>query len=432
MLSSGLETPFADPHASSGAPSESELLFRGLVEAAFDAVAISIDGAFVEANQALARLLGYERAEDLIGLTPDDICAPDDARLAREHIRTQYDRPYEVQGCRQDGSLFPMEIVGRNIVYRGRQARITGFRDISRRRMAEETLLRQKALVELLQQVAVAANEATGAREALACTLDTVCAFTGWPVGHAWLADDGHRLTPGEIWHLSDPDRFAAFRAATERAGPADAPSRPGNAFASRRPVWIADATARRDCERLREAAAQRLRAAFALPVHAGGRLAAVLEFFSEAAAEPDPLLLDVLEHVPDDAAVVRGFHRLLKPGGVALVTVPASMALWSDWDVALHHFRRYDRAGLRALFPAGDWEVVYLNYTNVVVYPAVWLLRRWRGWFPARPGARRSEDRLPAKPVNALLRWIFVTLAFWRVPFPTGVSLLLVARRRD
>src|SRR5258705_522889 len=40
---------------------------------------------------------------------------------------------------------------------------------------------------------------------------------------------------------------------------------------------------------------------------------------------------LDVLEHVPDDAAVVRGFYRLLQPGGIAVVTVPAGMALWSD-----------------------------------------------------------------------------------------------------
>lgn len=140
---------------------------------------------------------------------------------------------------------------------------------------------------------------------------------------------------------------------------------------------------------------------------------------------------LDVLEHVPDDAAVVRGFHRLLKPGGLAVVTVPASMALWSDWDVALHHFRRYDRARLRALFPAADWEIEYLNYTNVLVYPAVWLLRRWRKWFPARGASARAEDKLPPAPLNRLLRATFVGLAFWRVPFPFGVSLLLVARRR-
>lgn len=142
---------------------------------------------------------------------------------------------------------------------------------------------------------------------------------------------------------------------------------------------------------------------------------------------------LDVLEHVPDDAAAVHGFARVLKPGGVAVVTVPASMALWSDWDVALHHFRRYNRRQLRALFPAADWELLFVNYTNVIGYPAVWLIRKWRRFRPgaAAPGARRAEDRLPPPWLNALLRSFFVLLGRARVPFPFGVSLLLVARRR-
>lgn len=140
---------------------------------------------------------------------------------------------------------------------------------------------------------------------------------------------------------------------------------------------------------------------------------------------------LDVLEHTPDDRAVVQGFHRLLKPHGVALVTVPAGMALWSDWDVALHHYRRYSRPQLRALFPEDDWEILHVNYTNVAVYPAVWLIRKWRKLFPASAGSLRSEDRIPAAWLNALLRGLFVKMAFWRIPFPFGVSLLLVARRK-
>jgi ubiquinone/menaquinone biosynthesis C-methylase UbiE len=141
---------------------------------------------------------------------------------------------------------------------------------------------------------------------------------------------------------------------------------------------------------------------------------------------------LDVLEHTPDDRAVVEGFHRLLKPGGCAVVTVPASMALWSDWDVVLHHFRRYSRPQLRALFPPAQWELVYVNYTNVAVYPLVWLLRKWRRWFPAAAGGVRAEDRQPSPVVNRLLRWMFVAPAAWPVPLPFGVSLLLVARKRD
>lgn len=140
---------------------------------------------------------------------------------------------------------------------------------------------------------------------------------------------------------------------------------------------------------------------------------------------------LDVLEHVPDDRAVVRDFHRVLKPGGVAVITVPASMALWSDWDEALHHFRRYDRRGLVALFDPGQWELVHVNYTNVVLYPAVWLVRRWRRWFPARPGAARAEDRVPHHWINGVLHALFVRTGLARLPWPFGVSLFLIARRR-
>jgi ubiquinone/menaquinone biosynthesis C-methylase UbiE len=140
---------------------------------------------------------------------------------------------------------------------------------------------------------------------------------------------------------------------------------------------------------------------------------------------------LDVLEHVKEDAVAVREFHRLLKPGGLAVITVPAGMAVWSDWDVSLHHHRRYSRATLRALFPADAWETVYLNYTNVPVYPVAWLLRRLRRNRPRQPGRSRAEDKLPPRWANSLLRRMFVGMAFWRMPLPFGLSLLLVARRR-
>jgi SAM-dependent methyltransferase len=140
---------------------------------------------------------------------------------------------------------------------------------------------------------------------------------------------------------------------------------------------------------------------------------------------------LDVLEHVPDDAGVVRGFHRLLKRGGGVVITVPAGMALWSDWDVSLHHHRRYSRPQLKTLFPSSDWELVHVNYTNVLTYPAVWLLRKWRSWLPGTASTVRSEDKVPGAMTNRMLQWSFVELAKWQIPFPFGVSLVLVARKR-
>lgn len=161
-----------------------------------------------------------------------------------------------------------------------------------------------------------------------------------------------------------------------------------------------------------------------------------VLRLAGDRVTLPDASLdyvtaLDVLEHALDDRRVVGELHRLLKPGGTVVVTVPASMALWSDWDVALHHHRRYSRAQLRALFPVDRWETIHVNYGNVATYPAVWAVRRWRRLAPPRADAVRSEDRVPPRWLNAVLGRLFVATAFCRVPLPFGVSLILVARRR-
>jgi len=140
---------------------------------------------------------------------------------------------------------------------------------------------------------------------------------------------------------------------------------------------------------------------------------------------------LDVLEHIEDDSAAVAEFARVVKPGGWVIITVPASMALWSDWDVALHHYRRYTERSLRAVFSTPAWTIHHLNHTNFFAFPAVWLLRRCRAWLPGLQRGTRSEDRLPSPVLNRLLKLVYVVPAKWRSPrLPWGVSLLLVARR--
>src|SRR5512133_2005177 len=52
--------------------------------------------------------------------------------------------------------------------------------------------------------------------------------------------------------------------------------------------------------------------------------------------------MFDVLEHIKEDQVVLDHAFRLVKPGGWLLLTVPADPALWSYFDVASHHVRRY------------------------------------------------------------------------------------------
>jgi SAM-dependent methyltransferase len=78
----------------------------------------------------------------------------------------------------------------------------------------------------------------------------------------------------------------------------------------------------------------------------------------------------DVLEHVPDDVAAAREFHRVLRPGGVAVISVPAYRWLWSGHDVVHGHFRRYTARSLRQTLTAAGLEVTQLGYLNALLLP--------------------------------------------------------------
>jgi 2-polyprenyl-3-methyl-5-hydroxy-6-metoxy-1,4-benzoquinol methylase len=121
------------------------------------------------------------------------------------------------------------------------------------------------------------------------------------------------------------------------------------------------------------------------------------------AAAFDLVIMLDVLEHFADEAAVLRDVRRLLRPDGALLVSVPAFQALFSEHDVALQHFRRYAAPQLRRALEANGFDVRRLTYTNVAALGPAAIVR---GLLP-RLGVRRpagTDFREHAEWVNRLL----------------------------
>jgi PAS domain S-box-containing protein len=177
---------------------------------------------------------------------------------------------------------------------------IQSSQESAERRRAERALQQQTTFVHLLQAVAVAANEARSLENALQQAINQICTFIGWPVGHVYLAakNDQQTLLSTNLWHLADRDRFATFRTITEALSVAAREELPGQVMESGKPAWITDITATRNGPRTQLISNIGVHAGFAFPVLAGAEVAAVLEFFSDQAIEPDAALLEIVSHI--------------------------------------------------------------------------------------------------------------------------------------
>jgi len=140
---------------------------------------------------------------------------------------------------------------------------------------------------------------------------------------------------------------------------------------------------------------------------------------------------LDVVEHLDDDLLGLREMYRVLKPGGSALLFVPAFMFLWGVQDDISHHRRRYTLAEIRSAVTRAGFRVERSTYINISFFFPILagrLLMRLTGFRPA------SENNLTLSFMNGVLGSIFGAEArlLQYIDFPFGVSAICIARRPD
>jgi SAM-dependent methyltransferase len=147
--------------------------------------------------------------------------------------------------------------------------------------------------------------------------------------------------------------------------------------------------------------------------------------------------MFDVLEHLEDDLGVLRALHLLLTDRGKLLLTVPAGRSLWSYFDEASRHVRRYEIAELTDKLHRTGFEVEFISPYMGILFPLLWAGRRLaRGGQPRQADpqtTRRLFDReLEVNPVAGagleLLLRLERPLLLGRRRLPIGSSLIAVA----
>jgi SAM-dependent methyltransferase len=79
---------------------------------------------------------------------------------------------------------------------------------------------------------------------------------------------------------------------------------------------------------------------------------------------------LNVLEHIKDDEAAIKQIYRILKPGGYAIIEVPANQGLYDFYDEQLKHFRRYALRDLKKLANKAGFTICSASHLGFFVYP--------------------------------------------------------------
>jgi len=145
-------------------------------------------------------------------------------------------------------------------------------------------------------------------------------------------------------------------------------------------------------------------------------------------------VMMDVLEHVDDDAGLLRHYSENLPADGWVLISVPAFQFLWSGHDVFLEHRRRYTRRQIEDVVARAGLTVVRSRYFFGLLFPAAAAIRLYGAWRLKRQEAVAKSDlrKAPALLNRALILLNDVERAtLFRFNMLAGLTIFCLARRK-
>ena len=297
-----------------------QAMLQLVLETALDAVVVMrADGTIADWSGVAEQIFGWSRLE-VHGASMADLIIPEKYRSEHHRgLRTYLEtgqgpvlrRRIELSALRRSGEEFPIELSITPVQILDEVLFLGFIRDISQRQRSEQLLARKAREAILLHEVTSLAAEAVSFDQVLRLCLSSVCELAGWPLGHAYLPT-GHppELVPSLIWNdLSD--QFQALREITKVTRMSPGVGLPGHIWMTGKPLWISDIYHDPLFVRSRSGIDLGVKSAFGFPIKSKGEVIAVLEFFSQVQAEPDPALLRLVETIGDQLGRVLERKRI-------------------------------------------------------------------------------------------------------------------------
>jgi SAM-dependent methyltransferase len=142
--------------------------------------------------------------------------------------------------------------------------------------------------------------------------------------------------------------------------------------------------------------------------------------------------LFDVLEHLSDEEEALDCLKKMLKPGGLIILTVPAHSWLWSRDDVIAGHHRRFTKKHLKNAFLSSGLQPLHLSYFFSAILPFL-LLRRWKKKDTGLPLRKAEILEIKMQPLMNKVMHFLTQSEFYLdgvLPNIAGGSLLGIAQR--
>lgn len=292
-----------------------------IVESSDDAIITkTLDSKITSWNRGAERLYGY-KAKEAIGRSISLIIPPERGGEMAEILsrigRGERIEHFETIRLKKNGERVEISVtisplhdaagktIGASAIARDISKQKLREKETTEKLEATAEILGQRAaqrtgILNLLHEVASAANRADTFEEAVEFVLRRVSEHNGWCFGHVFIPveDSPEELRPLNVYYEQAPGRFAQFCAATLKTTVHLGHGLPGQVYATGKPSWTNDVAADLEARRAQIADALDVKTGMAFPVLVGSEVVAVLEFFADQAFVPEQAALDAMASI--------------------------------------------------------------------------------------------------------------------------------------